>query len=69
MTEREKEVLKFIAAGKANLAIAERLGLSVKTIETHKHNIMIKLGVGSTTDLVRKYGKPTKTQKARKRSR
>jgi DNA-binding NarL/FixJ family response regulator len=45
LTRREEEVLKLIARGNTNKAIAEQLFLSVKTVERHRANIMAKLGL------------------------
>ena len=53
ITPREEEVLRLIAWGYSNKEIAERLELSVKTIETHKANAMHKLGISSRIDIVR----------------
>jgi len=47
LTEREAEVLRLVAAGKTNRAIAAELYLSEKTIARHLSNIFTKLGVGS----------------------
>ena len=47
LTKREAEIFKLITAGKTNAEIADRLGISVKTVETHKHNILIKVGAES----------------------
>jgi ATP/maltotriose-dependent transcriptional regulator MalT len=47
LTEREVEVLRLVAAGKSNKAIAGELVLSQKTVERHLSNIFAKLGVGS----------------------
>jgi len=55
LTEREQEVLKHVAAGKSNRDIAELLGLSSRTIEVHRSKIMMKMGVESLPELVRKY--------------
>lgn len=49
---RELEVLQLICQGHSNRAIAERLGLSVNTISVHRANIMGRLGVHKTADLV-----------------
>lgn len=57
LTKREAQIFKLITAGKTNLQIAEKLELSVKTVETHKHNIMIKVGANSSADLKRYKGK------------
>jgi two-component system response regulator NreC len=53
LTTREREVLHLVAQGEATPAIAARLGLSPRTIETHRTNLMRKLGLRSQTDLIR----------------
>lgn len=53
LTDREVEVLRFIAWGYSNKEIAARLNLSVKTVEVHKANAMKKLGMQSRIDIVR----------------
>jgi two-component system response regulator NreC len=53
LTAREREVLKLIAEGNTNQDIAELLCLSRKTVETHRSNIMDKLGLHKVTDLVK----------------
>ncbi len=53
LTEREKEVLRMIAEGKSNKDIAELLCLSVKTVMAHRTNIMEKLDIHSSTELVK----------------
>lgn len=50
---REREVLKLIAEGKANKAIAEILFISVRTVESHRASILEKLHLKSTADLVK----------------
>ncbi len=52
LSEREKEVLNLIAWGHSNKEIANRLGLSVKTVETYKVRVAEKLGLRSRTDIV-----------------
>ncbi|MEE8378918.1 MAG: response regulator, partial [Gammaproteobacteria bacterium] len=47
LSQREEEVLRFLIQGKSNKIIASILGLSTKTIETHRAHIMKKLGVSS----------------------
>lgn len=47
LTDREVEVLRLVAAGKTNKAIAEELGISEKTIARHVSNIFMKLGVST----------------------
>ena len=53
LTERESEVLRYIALGYSNKEIAELMQVSVKTIEAHKANAMRKLGMQSRIDIVR----------------
>jgi DNA-binding NarL/FixJ family response regulator len=53
ITEREAEVLRLISWGHSNKDIANRLDLSVKTVEVHKTNAMKKLGMSSRIDIVR----------------
>ncbi|MFC0332046.1 response regulator [Paenibacillus sepulcri] len=53
LTEREREVLALTAKGYANKDIAEQLFISVKTVETHKSNVMEKLGFKSRPELVK----------------
>jgi two-component system response regulator NreC len=52
ITNREREVLRSIAAGYSNKEIATRLDISVKTVEAHKANSMRKLGLKSRIDIV-----------------
>ena len=53
LTLREREVLQLLAEGKSNKEVAAILGISVKTAETHRANIMLKLDFHSVTELVR----------------
>jgi DNA-binding NarL/FixJ family response regulator len=53
LTRREIEVLQLLAEGNSNKEVAESLGLSVKTAETHRARIMRKLKMDSVADLVR----------------
>jgi DNA-binding NarL/FixJ family response regulator len=53
LSPRELEVLELIALGKTNREIAEQLFISVKTTESHKTNILSKLGLRNTAELVR----------------
>jgi two-component system response regulator NreC len=53
LSEREVEVLRMIALGHTNAEIAERLYLSVRTVETHRAHIQQKLRLGSRSELVR----------------
>ncbi|OIK08159.1 DNA-binding response regulator [Bacillus sp. MUM 116] len=52
LSEREKEVLTLIAKGYSNKEIAEQLVISVKTVETHKGNLMEKLQMKTRPELV-----------------
>jgi DNA-binding NarL/FixJ family response regulator len=53
LTARERETLQLLAEGKTNREAAETLGISVKTVETHRARLMRKLQVDSTAGLVR----------------
>jgi len=53
LSERESEVVRYVALGYSNKEIAELMQLSVKTIEAHKANAMRKLGMHSRIDIVR----------------
>jgi len=54
LTGREWEVLERIALGESNKQIAQQLGLSSRTVEGYRANILRKAGVRSTTELVRR---------------
>jgi len=51
-TSREREIIRLLAEGKANKQIAEKLGITVRTVETHRAKIMTKLGLHSVIELV-----------------
>lgn len=53
LTPREREVLQMISGGQRLRDIALQLGLSVKTVSTHKMRLMQKLEVGNNADLIR----------------
>jgi two-component system response regulator NreC len=53
LTTREREVLHLAAQGETTPAIAERQSLSPRTVETHRSNLMRKLGLRTQTDLIR----------------
>lgn len=53
LTNRELEILKYIADGHTNQEIAEALVLSVATVQTHRANIMSKLGLHNSAGLVK----------------
>ena len=52
LTDREKEVLQLLAEGKSNKEVAALLDLSVYTVETHRANLMQRLGLHSTAEIV-----------------
>ena len=52
LTKREKEILKHVTMGASNQEIADRLFLSVRTVENHRFNIMQKLNVRNAAGLV-----------------
>jgi DNA-binding NarL/FixJ family response regulator len=53
LSARELEVVQLLAEGRSNKDVAKALGISVKTAETHRSNIMRKTGFASLADLVR----------------
>ncbi len=53
LSGREQEVLEMVANGDTNRRIANRLGVSVKTVETHRASLMQKLGVRGAAELIR----------------
>ena len=53
LTPREAEVLQLVAEGKANKQIALHLGISIKTVEKHRQNLMKKLDIHDTAGLTR----------------
>lgn len=54
LTKREKEVMDHVVIGTLNKDIANLLGISVKTVEVHRANVMAKMKATSIADLVRK---------------
>lgn len=52
LTVRERQVLSMIAQGMSNRDIAERLGVSLKTVDNHRTNLMRKLGAHSAGELL-----------------
>lgn len=52
LTQREREVLDLIIAGKLNKQIADLLGISIKTVEVHRARVMEKMGASSLAELV-----------------
>jgi len=53
LTPREREILQLIAEGRGSKQVADALGISVKTVETHRANLMRKLAIHSVSELVR----------------
>jgi DNA-binding NarL/FixJ family response regulator len=53
LTPREREVFQWIAEGNINKEVADRLGISIKTVEKHRQNVMHKLGLHDTSSLTR----------------
>ena len=53
LTEREREVVGFIAEGYTNRRIADEMRLGVRTVESHRENIMKKLKIHSVAGLTR----------------
>ena len=53
LTSREAQVLERIVAGRLNKQIADDLGISIKTVEAHRANIMEKLGANTVADLLK----------------
>lgn len=53
LTPRELDVLRLVVEGKANKAISAELGISLKTVETHRARVMEKMAAGSVSELVR----------------
>ncbi len=53
LTRREREIMERLVAGKTNKSIAYELGISPKTVDFHRANILAKTGVNSVVELVR----------------
>ena len=53
LTNREQTILLQLAQGRSNKEVAHELGISVRTVETHRKNIRAKLGISSTAGLTR----------------
>ena len=53
LTSREKEILKLYVEGFSNHEVADKLNISIRTVETHKNNIMQKFGFKSTVEMVK----------------
>jgi len=53
LTKREKEIVKMVAEGMSSKKISEELGLSFYTVETHRKNILNKIDINNTAELIR----------------
>ena len=53
LTRREKEIIEYVANGVTNQDTADRLGLSMRTIEVHRSRMMGKMGASCLADLTR----------------
>ena len=53
LTPRERQVLELVVAGKLNKTIADVLGISIKTVELHRSNLMTKLGARNVAEVIR----------------
>jgi DNA-binding CsgD family transcriptional regulator len=53
LTPREREIVLLLAEGKTNWCVASILGISIKTVETHRAHVMLKLSCESVAELVR----------------
>jgi DNA-binding NarL/FixJ family response regulator len=53
LTSREREIVQLLAEGKSSKEVASALGISAKTAETHRANVMRKLGLHNVSELVR----------------
>jgi DNA-binding CsgD family transcriptional regulator len=53
LTARERQVLQLVAEGKTTKEVAQLLGISAKTADSHRTRIMTKLGIHDTAGLVR----------------
>jgi FixJ family two-component response regulator len=62
LTSREAQVLERIVAGRLNKQIADDLGISIKTVEAHRANIMEKLNANTVADLLKIALGPTGTK-------
>jgi DNA-binding NarL/FixJ family response regulator len=54
ITPREKEVLELVAGGFSTKQIADKLGISIRTVESHRINMLKKMEVSNTAELIRK---------------
>ncbi|MBX6317319.1 response regulator transcription factor [Pigmentiphaga sp.] len=52
LTPREREVMDLLIEGRANKVIADRLGISIRTVEVHRARVLAKLGARNAVELV-----------------
>lgn len=52
LTPREREVMDLLVEGRANKVIADRLGISIRTVEVHRARVLAKLGARNAVELV-----------------
>jgi DNA-binding NarL/FixJ family response regulator len=52
ITPRELEIVSLLAQGKSNKELSAQLGITVRTVETHRSKIMLKLGIHSLGELI-----------------
>jgi DNA-binding NarL/FixJ family response regulator len=53
LSPREREIVQLLAEGKSNKEVGQKLGISVRTVETHRASILRKLKVSSVAEIVR----------------
>ena len=53
LTQREREVMQLVVAGKLNKQVADELDISMKTVEAHLARVMEKMGVRTVAELVK----------------
>ena len=53
LSAREKQILQMVVEGQSNQEIADKLFISIRTVESHKNHIMQKLGIKSTVELIK----------------
>jgi DNA-binding NarL/FixJ family response regulator len=53
LTAREREIVQLLAEGKSSMEVASSLRISIKTVETHRSNVMQKLEIHNVSELVR----------------
>ena len=53
LTQREREVMKLVVAGKLNKQVADELNISMKTVEAHRARVIEKMGVRTLAELVK----------------